>query len=674
MCYNDAMIRKEERLVTTMYSHAYNEKSGLIEITRNGSFWFSVPAAVSVNGCAYAPSVAENTQDRLVLADETGSICFQFRADSIEVSFNRRFDADTPIYEAKYFRNDRSGMNLDGFDRAFCPQPRRNDGHNMDFYKNLPDCSLTGYFSPSILNFSIGSGLGWVSFGLLDIPDSSYYRLCEDFSILAESCGGNKVIRAGETYRMPRLLITFPEDEWQAITLFREKLMAYGLYTPAKPALSEVPAWWREPIICTYGDELSTHMLDDVDMIDPRFNVDWVRMLVDTAEKKWGIRHMNIVLDAFWQIQFALDPRADESRFGDMRAFTDEMHARGHHVLAWITPMFDSIANGFETRSQRLGVLSNRELAPLGVEGSRSIELTSDNAALYYREVARQLFGDGEGEYHFDGVKMDYMALQRNPALHGPYAHPEKGLGMRELKLFYEMFRDAAKSVREEVLINCSVTDPRFEHLIDLNRLHDTHAGCIEKEMRARVSTLACPELLIDSDGALMLTDWAKRHYICAAIYSIPSNYYTLRYHDRPMDERDLPGMGTLLQMAKLRPDGRALMESFGNWRLEGESGDVRGRSLDGHTLVFYPWEKSEKGYLFTWQNETVIIPLQGRKFGKLEPAAEGYQVDYARDQVIIRLKPGVLYSFESIDEGNGIDNLFRTKAPDAAVEMDYSN
>ena len=104
-----------------------------------------------------------------------------------------------------------------------------------------------------------------------------------------------------------RVLITFPESDWDCIPLFRQKLMEYGLYTPKKKPLSELPAWWRDPLVCTYGDELSTLLLPDAKMNDPRFNADWVRMLVDTAEQKWGIRHMNIVLDAFWQLQFSMD-------------------------------------------------------------------------------------------------------------------------------------------------------------------------------------------------------------------------------------------------------------------------------------------------------------------------------------------------------------------------------
>ena len=103
---------------------------------------------------------------------------------------------------------------------------------------------------------------------------------------------------------------------------------------------------------------------------------------------------------------------------------------------------------------------------------------------------------------------------------------------MRELLLFYEMFYEEAKKVKPDVLINATVGDPRFEHVIDFNRLHDTHCGVIEKEMRARIASLGCPDLPIDSDGALMFTRWIKAHYISAALYAVPSIYYLKQFHD----------------------------------------------------------------------------------------------------------------------------------------------
>ena len=656
-----------------MYQAAYDSKTHCIVLSREGKYWFSIPAAVSVNDVVYAPAICSRDQDVLTFEDNSSKLIFRLHKDCIEVSSAVKFREETPVYEAKYFKDQAGGLRIGHFDRALTSQPRRNNCHNMDFYKNLPDCSLNGYFYPTMLNFTVGNDQGWVAFGLLDLPDSYQYKLLEDGSILTESCGGNKVIRAGESYHMPRMLITFPETDWDFIPVFRQKLMEYGVYTPQKKPLSQLPSWWKDPLVCTYGDELSTLLLPDARMNDPRFNADWVRMLVDTAEKKWGIKHMNIVLDAFWQLHFALDPQVDEARFGNMRDFVDEMHARGHHVIAWCTPIFDNVNNGFETRSQRLDVLSNNYMEPLGIPGSYSIDMTCDNIQQYYDEVCQVLFGDGEGQYNLDGVKMDYIGLFRDPAKTGPYRHPEKGLGIREIKIFYETFYRAAKKAKADALVNCSVTDPRFEGYIDQNRMHDTHAGNIEKELRARLATLACPDLLIDSDGALMLTDWAKHHYISAAIFSIPSNYYTLTYHDRPLDDRDYIPMGNLLQFTVNKPDGHPVYQSHGNWKLVDEEGNVNGITIDGHTVVYYPWKQNEKGYIFTWQNETVIIPLHGRKFGKLNIPVEGYQVDYARDQLIIRLQPGTVYSFESVDEGNSISNLFKGNAT-ISVDMEYAN
>ena len=656
-----------------MYQADYNPKEHTIELKKNGDAWFSIPASVSLNGRCLSPCLQTADAQTITFCENGVELRFELKADCIEVSCTISCAEDRPVYEAVYFRDAKGGMRIGHFDRAFTTQPRRNNCHNMDFFKNLPDCSLNGYFYPTMLNFTVGNRQGWAAFGLLDLPDSYQYKLLEDFSILAESCGGNKVIRAGDFYHMPRMLITFPESDWDCIPLFRQKLIEHGSYTPKKKPLSELPAWWRDPLVCTYGDELSTLLLPDAKMNDPRFNADWVRMLVDTAEQKWGIRHMNIVLDAFWQLQFSMDPQVDQARFGNMRDFVDEMHARGHHVIAWCTPIFDNVQNGFVTRSQKLDVLSDNHLDPLGIPGSYSIDMTCDNIQEYYEQVCQVLFGSGEGEYNLDGVKMDYIGLFRDPAKTGPYRHPEKGLGIKEIKIFYETFYNAAKAAKTDALINCSVTDPRFEDYIDQNRMHDTHAGNIEKEYRARLATLACPDLMIDSDGALMLTDWAKQHYICAAIHSIPSNYYTLTYHDRPLDDRDYKPMGNLLQFTVNKPDGHGVYESIGNWKLVDDAGNVNGRCINGNTVVYYPWEKNEKGYIFTWQNEVVILPLEGRKFGKLSIPKDGYQVDYARDQVIIRLEPGVVYTFESVDEQNSISGLFRSNAATAET-IEYAN
>ncbi|HBN82969.1 MAG TPA: hypothetical protein DDZ89_03930, partial [Clostridiales bacterium] len=314
-----------------------------------------------------------------------------------------------------------------------------------------------------------------------------------------------------------------------AITIFRNKLMELGLYTPGKCKFSEIPIWWKNPFVCTYGDQMLERRVGQL------INEKWVTEQVELAEKEWGMENINLIIDDSWQLPHAFEPIVDQNRFPDFRGFIDRLHQRGHHVILWQTPLFDKITNGFVTRAQRLGVLSDYEYTGpyfKNFPGCFAIDYTADNARQFLQEIVEILFGDKEGQYNADGIKLDFMGLLRDPAVTRSYAHPEKGIGMKELLLFYEMFHEEAKKVKPDVLIDCTVGDPRFEHVLDFNRLHDTHCGVIEKEIRAKIASLGCPDLPIDSDGALMYTHWLKSHYISAALYSVPSIYYIKQFHD----------------------------------------------------------------------------------------------------------------------------------------------
>lgn len=266
-------------------------------------------------------------------------------------------------------------------------------------------------------------------------------------------------------------------------------------------------------------------------------------------------------------------------------------------------------------------------------------------------------------------------------------------MALTELLLFYEMFYEEAKKVKPDVIIDSTVGDPRFEHVLDFNRLHDTHCGTIEKEMRARIASLGCPDLPIDSDGALMFNSWLKVHYISAALYSVPSNYYLKKYHDVSTnsngdyiygvpDERknlsieEKKQFGNLFKMVKYRPDGHALMESFGNWVLK-DGDKVNGITQRGETVVYYPTDENDTGYIFTFQDEVIIIPLHGRKISNITPAPKNdyLLVDYARDIAIMRLTPGVLHTFKNIDSGDSIERIFaKNAATQVESEMNYVN
>ncbi len=674
--------------------YSYSVENNKINISLGGKSFLTLPASASVNGEISNLKPYTKCETRAVFTSENEKMDFVFEDDCIVITYSKTFNEDTPIYEAKMFKGVDNGIDLKNFDRAFTSQPRNNSWNNMDYFNHLPDISLNGYFSPPTFNFSIGNSDAWVSFGLLDIPDTYICKMDNDYSFLVESCGGNKVIKKGETYTMPRVIITFPEDEFKAVSLFRQKLIDFNRYTPLTRKFSDLPQWWKNPFVCTYGDQMLQHKVGDV------IDEEWVSNFVDMAEKDWGMKNINLIIDDSWQHYFSFEPKAEVSRFPDIRKFIDNLHDRGHHVILWNTPMFDNIGNGFITRAQRLGVISNWRYATENPGGyfdlyapeCHAIDYTHDNARQFLKEICQVLFGNGEGEYNADGVKLDFISNQRDPSKTQSYSHPEKGLGATELMLFYEMFSEEAKKVKSDVIIDCTVGDPRFEHCIDFNRMHDTHCGTIEKEIRANLSLLACPGLPIDSDGALMFTSWLKTHYISAAMYSVPSIYYMDKFHDfavtdegeyryknsvkSELSAEEKHQLATLLSMAKYRPDGVPTLDSFGNWYLL-DDGKVNGITQKGETVIFYPTDKNDTGYIFTWQDETIILPLHGRKFSSLEPSCDCHHilVDYARDRVILHLEPGKLYTFKNIDDQSSIERIFiENKTTSVESAMDYVN
>ncbi len=679
-----------------MRIYNYEVNNNKIIIYKDGKRLLNIPVAFEVNGNSAELKLVKQDDNALCFASGNDKMTFDFYDDCIVASCVRSFCEDTAIYKAKVFKASDSGIDLVGFDRAFTPQARCNDYKNMNYFSSLPDISFNGYFSPAVLNFSIGNKSQWVSFGLLDIPDTYVCKMDEDYSFLVESCGGKKVIKQGKNYNLPRVLITFPDDEFSAVSLFRQKLIDFGEYTPVNLKTSDRPSWWNNPFVCTYGDQILEHK------IGPLIDEKWVREFVDIAENDWELKEFNLVIDDSWQYYFSLEPRAEESRFPDFRGLIDDLHKRGHHVILWDTPFIDNLGNGFETRAQKLGMVSDYKFAeqlPGGYMHKNApescvVDYTHENARQFIRGYCEKLFGDGEGCYNADGIKVDFTSLIRNPEANTTYANAENGIGLTEFLRFLTIFREETKKVKPDAIINCTVGDPRFEHFIDCNRMHDTHAGKLEKEIRANLAVRGCPNSLIDSDGCFMFTSWMKAYYTSAVLYGIPSIYYSKQFQDFATNAKgeytytitekskltldDKKMLGRLVSLSKHRPDGIAQMESFGNWIIK-DGDKINAVSINGETVVFYPTEKNKTGYIFTWQDrEAIFIPLCGRKF-KLDTSkypCRNKIVDYARDRAILRIEPGVVYTFTDEDDGTSIDNIFRQKTSDGTEQevVNYVN
>ena len=588
-----------------------------------GGLWFSFPAGVrfAVDGkdlmCVFREMRAEGDELIFRSAYPDGPLAeaalhFQLEDDCVTVAFRAGARQDIRIDAAEFFRNGRFGLYMVDCIHYFAPQPRNYFGINRAFHRNFCDCSTDGYFCPPPLNFSIGNRFGWVSFGLLDLPDSRHYQLSPDLGVIVEQPDGVICVKAGDTYRAPSLLLTFPEDEWQGETLFRSKLMEKGRIRDLKDRRDHYPEWWKKPLVVTYGDQimdLQYNWYTDNDWGSPRFTQEWLEEWLKTAEERLGRTDFTIVVDAFWQYRWSAEPKPDRARFPDLRGFIEECHRRGHKVLLWTAPLIDSIRNDFEPLSRKMGVLSD---VPVNgwEEEMRCIDVTSENLRAYLAELSRLFFSEDPDALDCDGLKLDFLASMQ-PTEKGGFSRPENGIGVKGYYRFYKIFQEEAAKVKGDVLLNGSFCDPRFEDTIPMNRLHDIQNVFEERELRARASVLASPCTIVDSDGAIMLSTWVEETYLNAVLYSTPSLYYVKKFHDGiAFSGEKMKALGALLSLSSRKMWGEPVFAGAGEWLLM-RDGRTVGASFGGQTLLLLDKDGSRL-YVFSWKSGRKTLPLFG--------------------------------------------------------------
>ena len=632
------------------YRFSFHEAESRITLDNaEGQRYFSFPAGARLQLAGreifLRQPKAEQTADTLTLTYDApdpaiarAQLVYTLGEDEIIVSLSAEAAADLAVEEAELFRDGRYGLYMVDCINYFAPVPRNYYGINRAFHRSIPDCSCDGYFTPPPLNFSIGNRSGWVSFGLLDLPNSTEYKMTGSLGVLVEKPCGKLVTKAGSTYRAPRLILTFPKDEWQGVSLFRRKLLDKQEMTAVDPA--SFPDWWKKPFVVTYGDqmlELQYNWYSDLDWNAPGYTQQWLTMWLDRAEARLGFTDFTIMVDAFWQHRYSADARADESRFPAMRAFIDECHRRGHKVLLWSASLIEDPRLPLQTTAKQFDMLADKPF-PGGLSYFHNLDFTSDQTEAYFDELSRLYFSSDADALDCDGLKLDFLACLQDPSF-ADYKKPENGIGVREMYRYYDLFDKAARKVKADVLLNGSACDPRFEQVLHVNRLHDIQNVYEERELRARASVLACPGTIVDSDGAIMLSHWIEETYVNAVLYGTPSLYYVERFHDNVrLPDETMQALGRLLQLSGKKPWGQVEFLSPGNWHLT-QKGRTVGATFDGKTILLFC--EDGKARLFSWRDGTLTLPLFGHEVSDL-PA--GWTAD--SDTLTAKTKAGTVSEF----------------------------
>lgn len=632
------------------YAYTYNAETNFLTLfNASGDYIMDIPLSARVNYSGkeifFSDPISDVSEQRITVRSRVDDgilgevrMILDMHEDDIEIVMEADAVSDFAPFEIEFFRIGKLGIKMIDCLEWFAPQPMNFDGINRAFNKRFCDLSLSGYFTPAPLNFTVGNKKGLVSFGLLDLPDSYEYRMTIRLGVVVEHSAGKKVIKAGGVYRTPRMILTFPEDEYRGISLYREKLCEYGVIDANKKPAPR-PDWWQRPIAVTYGDEMMLfqhNWFNDDDLDSEAFSEAWLYDWLERTERRMGEVKFNIIIDALWQYRYTPEAYYDKARFPEFRRFIEYCHERDHKVILWTAPFICTDTLPIKSLAEKYGMLTNEYIRD---NMARKIDFSSDKAPLYFAELCEKYFGDGEECLNCDGVKLDFLASLHRPD-NSEYANAENGIGFKEIYRFHELFAKAARAVKPDVLINASACDPRFEDHVSMNRLHDIQKVYSEREIRARISSLACPDLLIDSDGAIMISDWVFATYVSAVVYSAPSLYYIDRFHDSvSFSDEEMNALGALLSMASKKPYGSPEFISLGNWRSITD-GEVYAASFNSKIALVFSTDGV--AYLFSTDGGRVEIPFFNRTL------AEEYEnARVEGGNLIAQIEPKKVYQFK---------------------------
>lgn len=351
-----------------------------------------------------------------------------------------------------------------------------------------------------------------------------------------------------EVFESPHLIFTLrPEtDENDALRQYIGRLIDAGLiaHTPR-----DIPAWWREPIFCGWGQQRFDFRLDH----DGHENGNWInagdyatevfyRRQMDLFESK-GIDPGIVIIDCFWAktpIMAAPHPL----KWQDMRTFIDEQHARGRKVLLWFTPiLFDGLP------IEACITLEGRPIA-----GDPSSPVYRDILA---REIEHML-SDAPGCLNADGFKIDFTQnissergrfrdiLKDRWAIiseEEPKMYPsldsrteliqttEPIWGLELIRAYLQAIREPMKRIKQDSLLITHTANPYLADEVDMLRLNDMDGlspdvlGIMKN--RAEIALSCNPNWLIDTDNDLMTCKAMWREYIQLQLQlGNPDTYY----------------------------------------------------------------------------------------------------------------------------------------------------
>lgn len=329
--------------------------------------------------------------------------------------------------------------------------------------------------------------------------------------------------RVDGRFESPSLvLVPGVSDPYAGIRAWSDRLRGRGLAPSARPGTADVPGWWREPIVCGWGEqgvlarERGGHQADHA--TQSAYDA-----LLDTLEAE-GLVPGTIVIDDRWQCHYAV-AEPEPERWPDLGGWIADRHAHGQRVLLW-WKCWDP-----DGLSEEL-CIRNAAGVPVAVDPSNP-----DYEAHLRTQVRRMLgsaaaTGDGSA-FDADGLKVDFTGLTPSgPSL----GRRGREWGVALLHRLLSILHDEAHRLKPDALVITHTPHPWFADVTDMLRLNDLlrlaepdeRSGVVEQMVhRARIVAAAMPTVPIDTDDWCSpdLATW-RRFQAVKPDLGVPSLYY----------------------------------------------------------------------------------------------------------------------------------------------------
>lgn len=342
------------------------------------------------------------------------------------------------------------------------------------------------------------------------------------------------------SFTLPKIRTFFAGDDMAVIKKYCAYHYDLGLAVKKIRRDEDIPRWWRGPIVCGWNEQAVFHDKYYPGVSQKDLATQEIYTKIADMIREYDIPATMLIIDDKWQKGYG-DVTPDPEKWPDMRAFTDEMHARGLRVILWFRMWGGEGLPEDEVMYGEGMPYNNRRVR---LDYPPYCDPTSPAYAAHLREMIYRLLSPDEGCMNADGFKLDYTLVQ-------PYGETAKSrggeYGVESTKMLYRLIYDAAKAAKPDALINGSPCHPYFDEVCDMARVHD-YGWAFRNETesmreRADLFKAVMEGVLIDTDSVNFASrNDAMRYYRNQPKIGVPdiyqiSNSDMIEFTDADWDE-----------------------------------------------------------------------------------------------------------------------------------------